>query len=42
MEKRYVEAIYDSEGFLIAGDYTAWDCDCGNEIRRYRGVGERS
>lgn len=38
---RYVESSVDSEGYVING-YSAWDCDdCGTEIRRYRGSGER-
>ncbi|AGK86033.1 repressor-like protein [Mycobacterium phage Chy4] len=35
---RYVEAVRDAEGFIIDGDYAAWDCSrCGHEVQRYRG-----
>jgi predicted RNA-binding Zn-ribbon protein involved in translation (DUF1610 family) len=35
---RRVEAVRDAEGFIVDGDYSAWDCDrCGSEVRRYRG-----
>jgi len=33
-EIRRVEDTVDEEGFIVAG-YTAWDCDCGREIRSY-------
>lgn len=36
---RRVEDAVDAEGFVVAGGYSAWDCDrCGKEVRRYRGV----
>lgn len=38
-ERRYVEDTVDEDGFIVPG-YTAWDCDCGNEVRRYRGTGD--
>lgn len=32
-----VEPVTDAEGFVINGDYWWWECDCGTEVRRYRG-----
>lgn len=32
-----VEDVVDNEGWIVEGGYTAWMCDCGNEVRRYRG-----
>ena len=40
MPKNYrrVEAVRDDEGFIVGGDYSAWDCErCGREVARYRG-----
>lgn len=31
-----VEEIVDDEGFIVPG-YSWWLCDCGSEVRRYRG-----
>lgn len=31
-----VEDTVDSDGYIING-YTMWLCDCGAEVRRYRG-----
>lgn len=36
-ELRRVEPVVDNEGWIVQGGYTAWDCDCGLEVRRYRG-----
>jgi hypothetical protein len=41
-ERRYVEDVLDEEGWIVQGGYTAWDCDCGYEVRRYRGQGDVS
>ena len=41
-QTRRVEDVVDAEGWIIEGGYTAWDCDCGNEVRRYRGQGDVS
>lgn len=35
---RRVEAVRDADGFIVGGDYSAWDCErCGREVCRYRG-----
>jgi len=39
-EVRRVDEVVNADGTLLQGGYTAWDCDCGNEIRRYRGVAD--
>lgn len=36
-ERRVVEDVVDAEGWIVQSGYTAWDCACGNEVRRYRG-----
>lgn len=36
IERRYVEDTVDADGYIVSG-YTAWDCRCGYEVRRYRG-----
>jgi hypothetical protein len=36
-ELKVVEDQYDSEGFVTEGGYVFWTCDCGSEVRRYRG-----
>lgn len=36
-EIRRVEPIVDDEGWIVRDGYTAWDCDCGAEVCRYRG-----
>lgn len=36
-ELRRVEDVVDNEGWIVQGGYTAWDCDCGTEVCRYRG-----
>lgn len=41
-ERRYVEPVVDDEGWIIQGGYTAWDCDCGAEVCRYRGQSDVS
>lgn len=38
-ERGYVEDTVDDDGYIVPG-YTWWTCDCGNEIRRYRGTGD--
>lgn len=37
---RYVDETRDEAGFIIEASYAAWDCDCGAEVRRYRGQGD--
>lgn len=32
-----VEEVVDAEGWIISGGYSWWLCDCGKEVRRYRG-----
>lgn len=39
-EKEYVDDVYDAEGNLVEPGYTAWDCDCGERIYRFRGDGD--
>ena len=34
-----VEDTVDAEGFIVNG-YTWWTCDCGEQVRRYRGSGD--
>lgn len=36
-----VEDTTDADGYIIPG-YIAWQCDCGTEIRRYRGQSDQS
>lgn len=36
----YIPKTTDDEGY-VTGGYSRWDCDCGNEIRRYRGCGDQ-
>lgn len=31
-----VEDTVDADGFIVSG-YSWWTCECGEEIRRYRG-----
>lgn len=39
--REYIDPVLDSDGFVIDGDYTRWDCGkCGKEVRRYRGQGD--
>lgn len=39
-ERRYVEDVVDDEGWIVEAGYTAWECRCGQEVRRYRGQGD--
>lgn len=32
-----VDDVVDDEGWIIQGGYTWWLCDCGKQVRRYRG-----
>lgn len=35
----YVEDTTDEDGYIVNG-YSWWLCDCGAEVRRYRGTGD--
>ena len=41
-EIRRIEPVVDNEGWIVEGGYTAWDCDCGTEVCRYRGQSDVS
>ena len=32
-----VDDVVDEEGWIVQGGYSMWLCDCGAEVRRYRG-----
>ena len=36
-ETRRVDPVVDKDGWIVQGGYTAWTCDCGCEVRSYRG-----
>ena len=36
-EVHRVEDTVDADGWITSGGYSWWLCDCGKEVRRYRG-----
>ena len=35
-----VEDVVDAEGWVTTPGYSWWLCDCGAQVRRYRGQGD--
>jgi hypothetical protein len=36
-EIRRHDEVVDDDGFIVESAYSAWDCDCGEEVTRTRG-----